>query len=137
MLLYCTLASKTFKNVGVKKKKDYMNHKYFWCTCTKNENNILALIIVHLWRVGLGRIKAEFPHMGPEPTWGECPLWGVFLTPVFKLVSEKTTENSKRLGRQARLGIESGTFALVKVVSDWSPENSGLPREIHILFVIS
>ena len=29
--------------------------------------------------------------------------------PLFTLVSEKTTENSERLVRQARLGIEPGT----------------------------
>ena len=32
--------------------------------------------------------------------------------PVFTRVSEKTTENSERIGRQARLGFEPGTSRL-------------------------
>ena len=46
--------------------------------------------------------------------WVECPPWGLSKRsqPVFKRISEKTTENSERLGRQARPGIEPGTSRL-------------------------
>ena len=45
--------------------------------------------------------------------WVVCPPWGVLLRdPSPYLVSEKTTENSERLGRQARPGIEPGTSRL-------------------------
>ena len=47
--------------------------------------------------------------------------------PVFKRVSEKTTKNSKRLGRQARLGFEPSIFRL-PVSSVITPPLVGLGR---------
>ena len=47
--------------------------------------------------------------------WVECPPWEVFLrdpSPYLCEFRKKNTENSKRLGRQARPGIESGTSRL-------------------------
>ena len=58
------------------------------------------------WLVGC-RLKANSPLVGPGPLGG-VPSVGVFLRgpkPVFTRVSEKTTENSERLGRQARPGL--------------------------------
>ena len=47
---------------------------------------------------------------------GGMPSVGVFSKgsyPIFTRVSKKTTENSERLGRQARPGIELGTYRLL------------------------
>ena len=46
--------------------------------------------------------KVNCAHVGPGPVGG--PSKGSYL--VFTQVSEKTTENAERLGRQARPGIE-------------------------------
>ena len=43
-------------------------------------------------------------------------FWGIL--PVFTRVSGKTTENSERLGRQKRLGIEPGTSRLLALIAE-------------------
>ena len=56
----------------------------------------------------------DLSHQGPKPM-GEVPSVGGLSKgsqPIFTRVSEKTTENSERLGRQARPGFEPGTFRL-------------------------
>ena len=57
------------------------------------------------------RIKAKCPLVGPEPIGGVLSV-GIFLRdprPHLREFQRKTTENSERLGRQARPGIEPGT----------------------------
>ena len=59
-------------------------------------------------------INANCPLEGPRPVGGVSSV-GVFLrdpSPYLRKVQEKTTENSERLGRQERLGIEPGTSHL-------------------------
>ena len=59
--------------------------------------------------VGLGcRFKVSCPLVGPRPMVG-LPSVGVFLrdsSPYLYEFRKKTTENSERLGRQARPGFE-------------------------------
>ena len=58
------------------------------------------------------RFECNCPLVGPRTISGSPP-WEVFLRdPVFTRVSEKTTDNSERLGRQARPGFEPGTPVL-------------------------
>ena len=64
------------------------------------------------------RYESNCSLVGPGTIGGlpsVCVCGGVFSKvsqPVFTRVSEKTMENSERLGRQARLGIEPGTSRL-------------------------
>ena len=60
------------------------------------------------------RYESNCPLVGPG-TIGGVPSVVVFLRDpslVFTWVSEKTTDNSDRLGRQARPGFEPGTSRL-------------------------
>ena len=63
---------------------------------------------------GLGcKIKGNCLHVGPRPSGSA--LWGSFskkYQPVIMLVTEKITENSERLGRQARPGNKPGMSRL-------------------------
>ena len=54
------------------------------------------------------RDKANCPHVGPGPLGENALHRGLSKEsqPIFKRVSEKTTENSERLGQQARSRIE-------------------------------
>ena len=61
-----------------------------------------------------GWLKANSPFMGPGPVGGMPSVEGFskgFLL-VFTRVSEKTTETSEQLGRQARAGFKPGTSRL-------------------------
>ena len=60
------------------------------------------------------RLRAICPLLVPEPIGGVPNRGGLSKgsQPVLTRVSEKTTKNSKRLGRQARPGIEPVTFRL-------------------------
>ena len=60
------------------------------------------------------RLKANCPLMGPGAIGGVPTVGGLSKGsyPVFTRVSEKTTENSERLGRQARLQIKPDIFRL-------------------------
>ena len=62
-------------------------------------------------------VRFEVDCLGVGATWptGGMPSVGIILKgakPVFMRVSEKTTENSERLGRQERPGVESETCRL-------------------------
>ena len=60
------------------------------------------------------RLKANCPLMGPRPIGGLLSMGGLSKGSwqVFKRASEKTTENSERLSRQALPRFEPGTSRL-------------------------
>ena len=60
------------------------------------------------------RDQPNGPHVRPGPMGRVTSVGGLSYgsKPVFTRVSEKTSENSERLGRQSRLRIESGTSRL-------------------------
>ena len=66
------------------------------------------------WVGQVCKIKANCPLVGPGPASGVCTVGGLSKgsQPVFTRVSERTMENSERLGRQARPGFEPGTSRL-------------------------
>ena len=71
----------------------------------QNQNvkiNARALAIVVVVVVGL-RPTVRMWDLGLRV---ECPLWGLSKGSVFLRISEKTTENSEKLGRQTRLGMD-------------------------------
>ena len=73
-------------------------------------NNKMQYLVMFGWLVCC-RVKASFPLVGPRPA-EEVPSLGVFLRDpslYLRKFRKKTTENSERLGRQARPGIQPGT----------------------------
>ena len=75
----------------------------------------IVLLQEWVWLGGVVGFKTKCPHMGPGPTGG-VPSGNLLIPkesqPVFSRVSEKTTENSERLGQQVRPKIEPGTSHL-------------------------
>ena len=60
------------------------------------------------------QVEGQLSVYGTQAYMGSVRLGGLYKgsQPVFKRVSEKITENFKRLGRQARSGIEPSTSRL-------------------------
>ena len=107
-----------FLSIGLEQLKPYKSNEM------KAEEGVVGRLVVslspiiRLWDLGLQV---------------ECPPWGSCKgsQPVFPRVSEKTTDNSERLGRQARPGFEPGTSRL-PVLSV-----TAVPPSIFMNFIVS
>ena len=84
------------------------------------------------------RDKTNCPHVEPGPRGGNALRKGLSKgsKPVFTRVSEKTTKNSKRLGRQARPRIERSTSCLPVQAQKRSASGGGLSL-LDSLFTIT
>ena len=74
----------------------------------------IVLLQEWVWLGGVVGVKTKCPHMGLGPTGGVPSVGGLPKESqlVFTRVSEKTTEYSEGIGRQARPRIEPVTSRL-------------------------
>ena len=96
---------------------------------------IIKCVLLSIWLVGC-RVKDNCPLMGPGSVRGMLYV-RIFLrdpSPYLRKFRRKTTENSERLGRQARPRIEHGTSRLSVQTQNHSATGGACYRQnMHLI----